>query len=193
MRDGEFEHINACQDWANWRTLPRLIRSIPVPGPWTVIDLGCGQGLSTEVLAWCCPPGSSLLGYDLSESALRVARQRVYRHPNGITENVRFVTQAIDQPWKSPDGSVIGDASTTLINACGVVGHHLSESRFERVAAEIRRVLAPNGWALLDSGPKLGRQSLSRIMEANGLAHRSRVASWWFDRYGQSAFSFGAH
>jgi SAM-dependent methyltransferase len=188
MTDVEFERINACQAWANWRVLPPLIELVSAPAPWRIIDLGCGQGISTEVLAWCCPPGSSLLGYDLSEIALNIARNRVYHHSAGSAAKVSFRMQEIDQPWKDADGSDIGDSTIALVNASGVVGHHLSDGRMGKIADEIRRVLSPNGWALLDTGPQLSRWKLERIMQSRGFTHQSHVRSWWLDHCGQSAF-----
>lgn len=189
MTAGEYERINACQAWANWRVLPPLVQLLTAAAPWTVIDLGCGQGISTEVLAWCCPPGSRLLGYDLSETALDIARGKTYLHSEGSAAEVSFLIQEVDQPWCDAGGSVLADSCVTLVNASGIVGHHLSEKRMEKLADEIRRVVSPDGWALLDTGPRLDRRKVVQIMQSRGFIHHQHSRSWWLDRCGQSAFS----
>jgi SAM-dependent methyltransferase len=188
MTSDEFARINACQAWADWRVIPPLIEKVDAPRPWRIIDLGCGQGISTEVLAWCCPAGSSLLGYDLSESALDVAKKRAYRHWDGSPANVYFKVQEVDQPWRDSDENIIENSSVTVVNASGFFGHHLAEERLMKIADEIHRVLAPGGWALLDSGPQLGRRKLERMMSARGFTLQLHRRSWWLDRWGQSAF-----
>ena len=48
----EFMRINARQAWANWRTISlNLHGQLPIDRPLTVIDLCCGMGDSTGVLA----------------------------------------------------------------------------------------------------------------------------------------------
>jgi len=184
----EFAKINACQEWANWRTIPRLLSMVHVPKPWSVIDLGCGQGLSTEVIAWYCPDGSQVLGYDLSDSALSMARGRAFYHASGKKCKVSFRPQSIDESWCDLEGKVLGDQSITLVNASGIIGHHLSYNKVCAVAREIRRVLVPGGWAFLDVGPRIRRVELKEIMQAAGFRHNCHARSCWLDPYGQSAF-----
>jgi SAM-dependent methyltransferase len=161
MSDDEFAAINACQEWANWRIIPRLVTRIQDQGPWSVIDLGCGQGVSTEVLAWYSPANSHILG---------------------------FRRQQIDQTWQDAQGQPIADGSITLVNASGIIGHHLSSECVQSLVAELSRVLAFDGWALLDVGPHRGRHELSRLMSAAGFSCQRRARSWWLDPCGQLAF-----
>lgn len=188
MEADEFATINACQEWANWRTIPRLIHHVDSQEPWFIIDLGCGQGLSTEALAWCIPPNSRILGYDLSDSALKLARSRQYRHATGERMKVAWRIQAIDQPWLDHAGKMITEASVTVVNASGIVGHHLGTKQVQFVAAEISRALVPGGWAFLDVGPRIRRTQLREIMESSGFRYRGHIKSCWLDPYGQSAF-----
>lgn len=188
MSDDEFAAINACQEWANWRIIPRLVTRIQAQGPWSVIDLGCGQGVSTEVLAWYSPENSHFLGYDLCETALSRASLRKYSHSSGQTAKVNFRRQQIDQTWQDSQGQPIADGSITLVNASGIIGHHLSSECVLALVTELSRVLAVDGWALLDVGPHRGRHELSRLMSAAGFSCQRRARSWWLDPCGQLAF-----
>lgn len=188
MRAEEFAAINARQNWANWRTIPALVRRIPLPGPWRVIDLGCGQGDSTEVLAWCCPRHSELLGYDLAPAALRHAAARRYRHETGARATARFCQQSIDKRWRDLDGSPVNEASVTLVNASGILGHHVDRRRMKRIVAEIARVLVSGGWALLDLGPSFHRRGLTELLDGFALFPVAYERSCWLDPFGQIAF-----
>src|ERR1022692_4059307 len=62
MTQAEFAAINGPQDWANWRTIPRALSGHVPDRPLRVLDLGCGTGGSTRVLAFYCPLGSRVTG-----------------------------------------------------------------------------------------------------------------------------------
>src|SRR5438093_9145319 len=47
MSDEDFAAINARQDWANWRTIPRGLSGHVLDRALRVLDLGCGSGSST--------------------------------------------------------------------------------------------------------------------------------------------------
>src|ERR1700722_9662120 len=66
MAAPEFDAINGRQDWANWRTIPRCLSGHVPDRPLRILDLGCGTGSSTRVLAFCAPPGSHIIGYELA-------------------------------------------------------------------------------------------------------------------------------
>src|SRR3977135_3349735 len=76
MSQTEFDAINGPQDWANWRTIPRALSGHVPARPLRVLDLGCGTGSSTRVLAWYAPVGSHVTGYELAEPLLACARRR---------------------------------------------------------------------------------------------------------------------
>src|SRR5512142_87947 len=66
MDPWEFEGINARQAWANWRTLARNLEGRLPREPVRAIDLCCGTGQSTAVIAHHLPPGSEILGLEYS-------------------------------------------------------------------------------------------------------------------------------
>src|SRR4029079_11853434 len=74
MTHAEFDAINGRQDWANWRTIPRALHGHLPDRPLRVLDLGCGTGSSTRVLAFYCPLGSHITGYEIAEPMLACAR-----------------------------------------------------------------------------------------------------------------------
>src|SRR5262249_51148609 len=78
-----FDAINGRQDWANWRTIPRALSGHVPDRPLTVVDLGCGTGGSTRVLAFYCPLESRIIAYEVAEPLLAVARRRSYRQRSG--------------------------------------------------------------------------------------------------------------
>src|SRR5262245_51469432 len=83
MSDDDFAAINARQDWANWRTIPRGLSGNVPERALRVIDLGCGSGSSTAVLAFYCPVGSNITGYELVLPLLEMARRRAYQNRSG--------------------------------------------------------------------------------------------------------------
>lgn len=113
---------------ASWKA--RLVGSLPErPSP-LCVDVGCGTGDVAFLLAERYPQGR-IVGVDISEPMLRIARRRNRRG------NVGFLQQdmcAMD----FPDGSVdIVTGSYALRNA----------SDLRRAVGEIRRIMKPAGTA----------------------------------------------
>lgn len=96
-----------------------------------VLDLGCGTGKQTVLLA---PPADEVWAVDISAESLRQAEARCARA--GI-RNVRFLQQSI-LALPAEDGSV--DA----IFSYGDVISHVHDA-YRQVFAECARVLAPGG------------------------------------------------
>ncbi len=182
MSDREFDAINGRQDWANWRTIPRSLSGQVPDRPLRVLDLGCGTGGSTRVLAFYCPAGSTITGYELAAPLVEIARRRSYRHREGGVALVTFICQGVTESLGQPEGSV------DLVNASGLVGHHLDATTVRPLIGELRRVLRPGGLALLDVGPTLGDAELSRRMMAGGFARLGYRRSCFLDRTGQVLF-----
>ena len=91
----------------------------------------------------------------------------------------RFINQSIAQALNDPSGRRLDAGAVGLAHAAGVVGHHLTEPDVAAMAAEIARVLAPTGSAVLDAGPAMPRAPLQEILAAYGLQvwHTLRVVS----------------
>lgn len=98
----------------------------------TVLDFGCGSGENSLVLA---RRGARVVGVDLSESLLRLARRRL--EVNGVAEGARFVAgSAHDLP--------LAARSVDLVLGIAIL-HHLD---LDLVSKEVRRVLKPGGRAI---------------------------------------------
>src|SRR5438067_12328237 len=83
MSRAEFDAINGRQDWANWRTIPRALNGHVPDRPLLALDLGSGAGNSTRVLAFYCPAGSQITGYEIAAPLVEYARRRRYPHRRG--------------------------------------------------------------------------------------------------------------
>jgi SAM-dependent methyltransferase len=188
MTEEEFDAINGRQDWANWRTIPRCLSGQVPDRPLRVLDLGCGTGGSTRVLAFWCPAGSRLTGYELAAPLVEVARRRKYPHRGGAPAAVEFRCQGVTETLRQPGGEPVAGGSVDVVNASGVVGHHLNRETVGPLVGELGRVLAPDGVAMLDVGPTLGEASLTAVMRAAGFRAAGRRRSWAFDPTGQVVF-----
>ncbi len=188
MSDHDFDAINVRQDWANWRTIPRCMSEHVPDRPLRVIDLGCGAGSSTRVLACYCPAGSRITGYELVQRLLEIARRRSYTHRDGRPADVAFVCQPVTAELRERDGSGLPDGSVDLANASGIVGHHLNAESVLPLVAELRRVIAPDGIAMLDAGPELPASVLSSILTDHGFDCVGARRSWLFDPTAQLIF-----
>lgn len=168
MSPREFEAVNATQHWFNCWNIPRSLAGLIPQRPLLVVDLGCGTGGSTAVLAWRVPPGSRVIGFDLSPRLLEAARRRTYRHSSGSVAQVDFRCQSITSTLRYASGEPLASGSVDLAHASGVVGHHLDHKAASALAAELRRVVRADGAVVLDAGPRLDRRTLSRILAEHG-------------------------
>lgn len=189
MTDEEFEAINGRQAWANWRTIPAALANRLPRRPVFAIDLGCGTGPSTRVLASVCPPGSRIIGYELAAPLARIASRHTFKGPDGHQQDVTFVAQGVTETLRDPDGKPLADASVDIANASGVVGHHLTEETVKPLVAELARVVKRDGVLLLDVGPTLSAEALARALAPTGWHPQGRFRSWLLDPNGQVLFS----
>jgi SAM-dependent methyltransferase len=190
MSDEEFAAINGRQEWANWRTIPRSLSGHVPNRPLRVLDLGCGSGSSTRVLAFYCPQGSVITGYEFALPLVEVARRRSYLHGGGQPAQVDFVCQGMTEPLRAADSRLLADQSADLVNASGVVGHHLNATTFPALARELKRVVRPEGIAMLDPGPTLNAWTLTHLMTLHGFRRLGRWRSCALDPNGQVVFRF---
>ena len=193
MSEAEFDAVNGRQAWANWRTIPRSLSGHVPDRPLRVLDLGCGTGSSTSVLAFYCPAGSRITGYELAAPFVEVARRRTYLHRSGAPASVTFCCQGVAETLRGTDGTSLPDRSVDVASASGVVGHHLDALTVRPLAQELKRVLTPGGVALLDIGPTLGDAALSAVMADAGFERLGHRRSCFLDRTGQVIFRVPSH
>jgi SAM-dependent methyltransferase len=188
MSAAQFDAINGRQDWANWRTIPRCISGHVPQRPLRIVDLGCGTGSSTRVLAFYAPLGSQVLGFEIAEPLLAIARARSYLHRSGQAGHVEFSCQAVTEILRESDGTPVPDGTIDVANASGVVGQHLDEHTVGPLVKELDRVLKEDGIAMLDVGPSLSESQLTGIMEAAAFQKLGHWRSCWLDPTGEVVY-----
>ena len=130
-----------------------LLRQIPLFGPRTVVDLGCGPGNSTALLADAFPL-ARIIGVDYSDNMLAVARERVPK--------VDFVNANIEQ-WTPPDcvDLIFANASVhfaanhralllrllSFLTPNGMLAVQMPRNTHELSHAAMRMVAADGPWA----------------------------------------------
>lgn len=120
--------------WLKADLMRRAYAKVP---PASVLDFGCGTGLSTRALRRAFPSGTAVTGVDPSEDSIRMAAEQ---QPSGGGE-VSFRVSGDDRlPFADA-------AFEAVFTAC--VFHHIERHDHVRWLQEIRRVLAPGGTFLL--------------------------------------------
>jgi SAM-dependent methyltransferase len=188
MSPREFDAINARQSWANWRIIPRNLRGHRLDTPLAVIDLCCGTGHSSAVLARCVPDETTILGLDASPELIEVARARA-RDGVGFPPAMRFAVQSVLEPFRWPGGCLVEANEIGLVNSSGAVGCHFEPTATARIAEEVKRVLRSGGLALIDSGADgTPGADVVRIFTRLGFEVLGRARSCVLDRYWQYCF-----
>lgn len=129
-REGSFARLLNGHD--SVEDYPRLVRSLELDEDSTVLDVPCGQGNVTEALARAVPRGR-VIGLDLSNTMLRLARRRLDRA--GLLDRATLLRANAQQ-------LPLEDASVDAISACA--GLHLFPDP-DGAISEMRRVLRPGG------------------------------------------------
>jgi SAM-dependent methyltransferase len=185
----EFEGINERQAWSNWRTIRRNLDGRVPRRPVRAIDLCCGTGRSTEVLAYHLEPGSTILGVDADPRFVAAARLRRYRTREGAEAHVTFRCQSVLERLQDDERESVPASSVDVVNSSGAVGCHFEAEATAVLASEVDRVLRPGGLALIDCGPDGTRSGeLLAIFQAHGFRPIHRARSCPFDRYWQVCF-----
>lgn len=121
---GEDQEYNVFTDEANHKIINTIIRLLNPSQTDPLIDLGCGSGIFTQMLA---DRGFECIGVDLSHNLLRRGKQQ--------RADLTFI-QADVEALPFADNSV-----ETIVLSCLI--HHLPDPR--QCARELHRVLKPNG------------------------------------------------
>lgn len=189
MSAEELEAINARQKWANWRTIPKNLSGALPARAISAIDLCCGVGHSTDVLASYLAPGSKIVGIDSNPEFIRHASARHYTHRSGRDARVSFHIQSVLKPFHSPEGEKIPDGTIDLVNSSGAVGNHFNEEATRTLAREVARVLKRGGLAMIDSGPPgTSTNQLISIFQSEGFGVSKSARSWFADPFTQVCF-----
>jgi ubiquinone/menaquinone biosynthesis C-methylase UbiE len=118
-----------------------------------VLDVGCGTGFFTRVMAEAVTPGGTALGVDPSREAISRAN-RLTRLANCAFS--KGMAEALD----APDGSYDVVVSSLMI-------HHLPETLRPQAIREMFRVVRPGGRVLIaDFRPptsRIGRHLIGRV------------------------------
>lgn len=184
----EFTAINGRQMWANWRTVPRSLDGRVPARPVMAIDLCCGDGASTAVLAWWLPRGSSILGLEADERLAKAGDQRLYHARDGSRTAVRILARSVMEPFRDADDRLLQDGSVDVVNACGAIGCHFAPAQTAVVIAEIARVLTPGGHAFIDVGSAgTPAKALAELAADHGMSVVGKARSCLLDRHPQLA------
>ena len=120
-----------------------------------ILDAGCGTGVSTDYLCHL-NPGADVVGVDISDGALAVARERLER------SEAREAVRSLRQEQRSLLD--LGDETPfDYINSVGVL-HHLREP--EAGLAALADLLAPEGLLHLFLYADAGRWEIHRTQKA---------------------------
>jgi SAM-dependent methyltransferase len=192
MSPKEFEWINARQQWANWRTIPKSLSGLVADSPLVAIDLCCGVGHSTEVLAYYLPSGSKLIGLEFNPNFVKKAAEKTFYHRSRKIANVAFHAQSVLEIFTDNAGRKIESETVDLVNSSGAVGCHFDLNATDILAAEVKRVLKKGGLATIDSGSAgTSTKELVAIFERHGFIKCQSVKSCFFDLYTQVCFTKG--
>ncbi|MBI2384783.1 MAG: class I SAM-dependent methyltransferase [Elusimicrobia bacterium] len=192
MTVAEFEGVNARQRWANWRVIPRNLHG-RLPGrSCRAVDLCAGVGDSAEVLAYWLPEGSEILGLEYNPEFVRRARSRVYRDAAGRPVKTAFRAQSVLETFRDAAGARVPGGSVDLVNCCGALALNFNESEIDALAAEIARVLRPDGLAAIDAPASgEGKERMIRLFARSRFEALGSVQSCLFDRFAQICFRRG--
>lgn len=192
MDQETFAIVNGAQDWANRRQIPRAIAGRITRADALIIDLGCGPGDSTRIIARQTPSGCRIIGVDLSAELIARAKNRAqqgfFRAKDGSIVAPEFVCGDITGTLCGAAGEPLSSGSAHYVSSSGIVGHHLTPDDFARLAQELRRLIELGGHAALDCGPCLSASQISRAMEARGFILVKRARSVFFDPRPQLVF-----
>ncbi len=127
------------------RVARAVARAIDPSNRTSVIDMGCGTGVVSREIARQSGTGTTIVGVDLSQGMLEIARDRA--RSAGVAEKVTFLAgdaEALDLPDGRFDGYVSLYAFSHFPNP-------------QKAVAEAFRILAPGGRVAvaIGSGPSL--------------------------------------
>ncbi|WP_061124313.1 class I SAM-dependent methyltransferase [Caballeronia catudaia] len=164
--------------------LKRLIDG-PLPVRPTIVDVGCGQGISFRLLAQAFTP-RRIVGIDFHEPSLTLATQAAH----ACGQDADTAATHIDVLHGDCANLPLGDACADIV-FCHQTFHHLVEQ--ERALAEFRRVLKPGGVLLFaESTDAYIKSWVIRLLFRHPMDVQ-KSADGYLDMIRNGGFSFGAH
>jgi SAM-dependent methyltransferase len=115
-----------------WLKAALMRHAYGAAAPTSILDFGCGTGVSTRALRQLFPSATDVTGVDPSPDSIRSATET--QHPHG------GVTYQISGPEELPFGD---GAFEAIFTAC--VFHHIERDEHQHWLQELRRVLRPGG------------------------------------------------
>lgn len=182
----ELKSVNMRQHWAAWRAIPRSLSNVINNTPLFAVDLCCGLGESSQILAHYLPEGSKILGVDFNSRFVASAKSRAR---SCAPTQLHFRTQSVLDPLRDESGTLLPKASVDLVHSIGALACHFTFSETKSVVKNAVRVLRPGGILILDMR-KSGRErrSLESMILRMGFKHVKCASSCAFDRTSQECF-----
>jgi len=182
----ELKAVNMRQHWAAWRVIPRSLSDVVNDAPVFAVDLCCGLGESSQILAHYLPVGSKILGIDFNSRFVECAKRTAR---NCAPNELHFRTQSVIDPLHNENGTLLPKESVDLIHSIGALAFHFTYAETKAVLKNAVRVLRPGGTLILDMR-KSGRPrcSLEAMILRMGFKHVKSATSCGFDRTAQECF-----
>lgn len=114
--------------WHSWFGLGPLLNKLPQAPYKSILEIGCGVGMTTELLAKKYPE-ASILGTDFDEDSVAIAKSKWH------LRNVRFEQ---GDATRLPYPNEHFDAAFSILTL-----HHIED--FERAVAELARIVKKGG------------------------------------------------
>lgn len=118
----------------------------------TMVDLGCGTGMSTRWLAERYPQVSSILGIDLSPYFCNVGQQLLDLAPTALDDGGKWISTVhaddrIEYRVAAAESTGLPDGSVDVVNL-QFVAHELPATVTLEILREAHRILKPDGGQL---------------------------------------------
>lgn len=119
-----------------------LIKYFKIQDGMKVLDVGCGRG---EMALYCASKGADAIGIDYSDAAIKLANLARNKQSKYIQSKAKFIKMDAKKLKFYP-------SSFDMVILSGVV-EHLYPEELDIVFKEIKRVLKPNGKAVISTAP----------------------------------------
>ena len=131
-----------------------VMESIDTPNP-KILDVGCGGGILSEALA---SSGATVMGIDLSEESIKVARQ----HAEGEGLNIEYLYESVEEVARKYSGEF--DAVT-----CMEMLEHVPEP--DKIIVACAQALKPGGQAFFSTINRTPKALLFVIIAGEYILH----------------------